>query len=105
MRYLAAFGALMYGLANGFTPGVIIFILFVLWSIPLSFIRLKFRQAVYKEKGILIIFKPKFKKEIVGLFGNLHPKDTTYLKYRNIYRVYLLGFLILYLAWKVMEGA
>ncbi len=65
------------------------FLLFLIWGFPLSYYRSKFRKIVYKTDRWTINIKPLFIREIKGLFGNLDPENTAYLKQRNFYRFYL----------------
>jgi thioredoxin-dependent peroxiredoxin len=81
-------------------PGItknIWIILFVLWGIPLSFYRSKFRKMVYLTNSWLINFKPIFLKEIKALIGNIYPGNAQYIKFRNFYRFYLVVYLILFI--------
>ena len=73
------------------------FFLFLIWGFPLSFYRSKFRKIVYKTAHWTINIKPLFIKEIKGLFGNLYPENTAYLKQRNFYRFYLAIYTVLFL--------
>ena len=89
-------------------------ILFVLWGLPLSYYRSKFRKIVYQTDSWLINIKPYFIKEIKGLFGTLYPKNQAYIKFRNFYLFYLLvyfqwiifhGFyLLVYFQWLIFNG-
>ena len=74
-------------------------ILFVLWGLPLSYYRSKFRKIVYQTDSWLINIKPFVIKEIKGLFGTLYPKNQAYIKFRNFYLFYLLVYLLLFLAY------
>ena len=65
------------------------FILFLIWGLPLSIYRSRFRKIVYKTNNWLINIKPLFVKELKGLFGNLYPNNLEYIKQRNFYRFYL----------------
>ena len=58
-------------------------ILFVIWGLPLSYYRSKFRKIVYQTDSWLINIKPLFLKELKGLFGNLYPENSKYRKFRN----------------------
>ena len=71
-------------------------ILFVVWGLPLTYYRSKFRKIVYQTDSWLINIKPLFLKELKGIFGNLYPENQTYLKMRNFYRFYLTIYLILF---------
>ena len=54
-------------------------ILLVLWGLPLSYYRSKFRKIVYQTESWLINIKPYFIKEIKGLFGTLYPRGKFWL--------------------------
>lgn len=73
------------------------FILFVLWGLPLTHYRSKFRKIVYQTDNWIINIKPLFIKEIKALFGNMYPEDLNYKKMRKFYRFYLTIYLILFL--------
>ena len=64
-------------------------ILFIVWGLPLSIYRSKFRKLVYQTDSWVINIKPLFIKEIKGLVGNIYPENTQYHKFRNFYRLYL----------------
>ena len=49
-------------------------ILFVIWGLPLTYYRSKFRKIVYQTDSWLINIKPLFGQELKALFGNLYPK-------------------------------
>jgi len=70
-------------------------ILFVVWGLPLTFYRSKFRKIVYQTDSWTINIKPYFWKELKALFGNIYPDDRNYLKMRNFYRFYLIIYLVL----------
>ena len=74
-------------------------ILFVVWGLPLTYYRSKFRKIVYQTDSWVINIKPLFIKEVKGLVGNLYPDNTDYLKQRNFYRFYLLVYLVLFLVY------
>jgi len=71
-------------------------LLFILWSLPLTFYRSKFRKIVYRTNDWKINIKPVFGKEIKALFVNIYPYDKTYLRMRNFYRLYLIVYLLLF---------
>jgi peroxiredoxin Q/BCP len=71
-------------------------VLFVLWGLPLTFYRSKFRKIVYQTDNWTINIKPIFIKELKALFGNMYPDNKNYLKFRNFYRFYLLIYLLLF---------
>jgi len=74
-------------------------ILFIIWGLPLTFYRSRFRKKVYQTDSWTINIKPLFTKELKALFGNMYPDDTSYLKFRNFYRFYLIVYLILFAAY------
>ena len=71
-------------------------ILFIVWGLPLTYYRSKFRKIVYQTDSWLINIKPLFIKEIKALTGTLYPDNEKYLKFRNFYRFYLLIYLVLF---------
>ena len=71
-------------------------ILFVIWGLPLTYYRSKFRKMVYQTESWTINIKPVFVKEIKGLFGNLFPGNAAYKKFRNFYRFYLFIYFVLF---------
>lgn len=74
-------------------------ILFILWGLPLTVYRSKFRKIVYRTDSWTINIKPVFGKELKAIFGNIYPFDKTYIKMRNFYRFYLSVYLLLFLAY------
>ena len=72
-------------------------ILFVVWGLPLSMYRSKFRKIVYQTNSWIINIKPVFLKEIKALIGNIYPENHSYLKFRNFYRFYLALYFVLFL--------
>lgn len=77
----------------------ILFIILIIWGIPSTFFRSKFRKIVYQTNDWKINIKPLFKKEIVGLLFNLYPENKEYIKTRNNYRLYLFIYLIIFLVY------
>ncbi len=71
-------------------------ILFVLWGLPLSFYRSKFRKIVYQTDNWIINIKPVFWKELKGLFGNIYPDNVDYQKFRKFYLLYLSIYFLLF---------
>ena len=69
----------------------------MLWGIPSTYFRSKFRKIVYQTDDWKINIKPLFKKELVGLFSNIFPENKEYIKTRNYYRIYLLIYTILFI--------
>jgi hypothetical protein len=61
-------------------------ILFLLWGLPLTIYRSKFRKLVYQTDSWIINIKPVFMKEIKALVGNRNPDNMKYKKFRNFYR-------------------
>lgn len=72
-------------------------ILFVVWGLPLTIYRSKFRKLVYQTDSWIINVKPVFMKEINGLFGNIYPGNLRYKKFRNFYRFYLAVYFLLFI--------
>ncbi len=81
---------------NNLTMKLFIFIVLILWGLPSTFLRSNFRKIVYKTNDWKINIKPIFLKEIKGLLFNIYPEDDKYLKSRNLYRIYLIIYLILF---------
>jgi peroxiredoxin Q/BCP len=82
------------------TDKQLIFIILIIWGIPSTYFRSKFRKIVYQTDDWKINIKPLFKKEIIGLFSNMYPGNKDYLKTRNYYRIYLVVYLILFIIYK-----
>ena len=74
-------------------------ILFILWGLPMTYYRSKFRKIVYQTDHWLINIKPLFIKEVKWLFGNLYPYNKEYLKQRNFYRFYLGIYTVLFICY------
>ncbi len=79
-------------------------ILFIIWGLPLTYYRSKFRKLVYQTDSWLINFKPVFWKELRALFGNIYPEDKNYIKFRNFYRFYLTVYLLLFILYYSLNG-
>ncbi len=75
----------------------ILLILLILWGLPSTFFRSKFRKIVYQTNDWKINIKPIFIKEVKALFFNMYPDNNNYLKTRNSYRRYLLIYLLIFL--------
>ena len=71
-------------------------LLFIIWGLPLTFYRSKFRKIVYKTDSWVINIKPYFWKELKALFGNMYPENKNYIKFRNFYRMYLSIYIVLF---------
>jgi len=78
-------------------------ILFIVWGLPLTMYRSKFRKIVYDTNSWTINIKPVFFKEIKALFGNIYPKNKPYLKFRNFYRLYLSVYILLFVAYTLFK--
>jgi peroxiredoxin Q/BCP len=79
----------------------ILFIILLLWGIPSTYFRSQFRKIVYQTDDWKINIKPLFKKELIGLFGNIYPENSAYLSSRNRYRIYLFVYLVLFLMYQL----
>lgn len=79
-------------------------ILFVVWGIPLSYYRSKFRKLVYQTDSWIINIKPVFWKELRALFGNIYPENKGYIKFRNFYRFYLTVYLVLFILYFSLDS-
>lgn len=78
--------------------------LFIIWGLPLTYYRSKFRKIVYKTDNWIINIKPLFYKELKALFGNLYPNNKEYVKFRNFYRFYLSVYLVLFILYNVFKN-
>ncbi len=76
-------------------------VLFVIWGLPLTHYRSKFRKIVYQTNDWKINVKPVFLKELKGLFTNIFPKNEAYLKSRNFYRFYLIVYTLLFILYRI----
>ena len=79
-----------------------IWIILLLWGIPSTYFRSRFRKMVYATDDWKINIKPLFKKELIALFTTSLPEDQAYLKARNYYRFYLATYLILFLIYYIL---
>ena len=80
-----------------------VFILLVVWGIPSTFFRSKFRKIVYQTDDWKINIKPFFIKELKALFFNLFPGNNDYIKVRNQYRLYLVIYLFLFIIYVLIK--
>ena len=71
-------------------------ILLVVWGIPSTFFRSRFRKIVYQTDDWKINIKPLFIKEIRGILSNIYPENKEYIRARNNYRAYLIVYLIIF---------
>ena len=76
-----------------------LFIVLIVWGIPSTFFRSKFRKIVYKTDDWKINIKPIFIKELKALFFNIFPENDEYIKVRNQYRIYLMVYLLLFIVY------
>ena len=83
----------------------LLFLLLIIWSIPSTHYRSKFRKIVYQTEDWKINIRPLFKKELLALFGNMYPENTDYLKTRNFYRIYLAVYLVLFLIYNFVKSS
>ncbi len=83
------------------TEKQLIFLILLIWSIPSTYFKSKFRKIVYQTDDWKINIQPLFKKEILGLFGNMYPDNKDYLKTRNYYRIYLVIYIALFIIYKL----
>ena len=74
-----------------------LFYALLLWGIPSTYFRSKFRKIVYQTDDWKINIKPLFVKEIRALIYNIYPTDKRYLLVRNHYRLYLIIYLLLFI--------
>ena len=76
-----------------------LFVALIIWGIPSTFFRSKFRKIVYQTDDWKINIKPVFIKELKALFFNTFPEDDAYIKVRNQYRIYLMVYLLLFIVY------
>jgi peroxiredoxin Q/BCP len=76
-------------------------ILFIVWGLPLTHYRSKFRKMVYQTQDWRINFKPVFWKELKGLFTNLYPDNLEYKKLRIFYLFYLVVYFLLLILYQL----
>jgi len=75
------------------------FVLLIVWGLPMTYYRSKFRKIVYQTDDWLINIKPLFIKELKGIFGNIYHNNPEYIKQRNFYRFYLIVYIVLLIAY------
>ena len=80
-----------------------LFIALLVWGIPSTFFRSKFRKIVYQTDDWKINIKPLFVKELKGLFFNIFPENVEYIKVRNQYRLYLSVYLLLFIIYILIK--
>ena len=80
-----------------------VFVLLVIWGIPSTYFRSKFRKIVYQTDDWKINIKPLFMKELKGLFFNIFPENTDYIRVRNQYRLYLVVYLFLFIIYVLIK--
>ena len=81
----------------------ILLVFLFIWGIPSTYFRSKFRKIIYQTDDWNINIKPVFKKELKGLIYNIYPDDKKYIESRNIYRIYLLIYLFLFLLYIYLD--
>ena len=84
-------------------PQILLTIL-IIWGIPSTYFRSKFRKIVYQTDDWKINIQPQFKKEIIGLFSNMYPENQDYIKTRNQYRIYLLIYLFIFILYQYIKS-
>jgi len=77
--------------------------LLIIWGVPSTYFRSKFRKIVYKTDDWKINIKPLFKKELLGLFSNLYPNNLDYIKSRDNYRLYLFIYLVIFMVYLYID--
>ena len=80
---------------------LLLFIL-ILWGIPSTYFRSKFRKIIYETNDWKINIKPLFRKELKGLFSKISSNNKDYLKTRNNYRIYLIIYGMLFLVYSLI---
>jgi peroxiredoxin Q/BCP len=70
---------------------------------PLGIFRSRFRKMVYKTDHWSINVKPVFLKETKALLGLINVEHTEFAKTRLRYRLYLLIYILLFLAYKFLQ--
>ena len=75
----------------------------VVWGIPSTLFRSKFRKIVYQTDDWKINIKPLFIKELKALFSNIFPGNSDYKKVRNQYRLYLVVYLFLFIIYILIK--
>ena len=80
-----------------------LFIVLIVWGIPSTFFRSKFRKIVYQTDDWKINITPLFVKELKGLFFNIFPKNKDYIKVRDQYRLYLSIYLFLFIIYALIK--
>ena len=80
-----------------------LFIALLVWGIPSTFFKSKFRKIVYQTDDWKINIKPLFVKELKGLFFNIFPKNKDYIKVRDQYRLYLSIYLFLFIIYALIK--
>ena len=88
---------------NGIFEKNLLLVILILWGIPSTYFRSKFRKIVYKTEDWKINIMPLFKKENKGLFLNMYPEDKNYIKVRNSYRLYLVVYVVLFIVYYFYE--
>ena len=80
-----------------------LFIALLIWGLPSTFFRSKFRKIVYQTDDWKINIKPIFIKELKGLLFNIFPTNPEYIRVRNQYRLYLVVYLLLFIIYALIK--
>tara|TARA_S200000501_G_C20802116_1_gene734524 strand:+ start:1218 stop:1472 length:255 start_codon:yes stop_codon:yes gene_type:complete len=80
-----------------------VFILLLVWGIPSTYFRNKFRKIVYETDDWKINIKPLFVKELKALFFNIFPENNNYTEIRNQYRIYLSVYLLIFIIYILIK--
>ena len=80
-----------------------LFIALLIWGLPSTFFRSKFRKIVYQTDDWKINIKPIFIKELKGLLFNIFPTNHEYIRARNQYRLYLVVYLFLFIIYALIK--
>ncbi|MGK0209275.1 MAG: hypothetical protein ACI83O_000547 [Patescibacteria group bacterium] len=73
-----------------------ILIVIFIYGLPMWNFRYAFRSTVYREKGFMINIRPWFVQETLALFSNSYFKNKKEIAMANKYRLYMLGFVLLW---------
>ncbi|MFP4470347.1 MAG: hypothetical protein ACLFPE_06670 [Bacteroidales bacterium] len=75
-------------------------VFFIMWGLPLTWFRSRFRKMVYQTDHWWINIKPVFTDEIKALTGRLTSNSPGFIKTRNFYRIYLSVYFLLFLTYQ-----
>jgi peroxiredoxin Q/BCP len=74
---------------------LVFFVDFFVWSLPLGWLRSKWRKMVYQTDSWWINIKPVFGRELKILFGFINLEKPEEVRMVRNYRVYLIIYLLL----------